>query len=206
MKTNIWMSAAFAVAGAVMGLCLLAPAQAAGTNAWTAAPVVEAEDVGAERPSPEKPTVIGEGPGTSVPPTQQGRSALPAEFDPAKNPRVFEISKELRCMVCANESIAESNADLAVDLRREVVRQVNLGKTNDEIIHFMVERYGDFVLYKPPFKAKTYLLWLGPILFLLLALWVVTTVVRSRKDETQMSPAIEEALALLRDDKKEVAQ
>ncbi len=181
----------------LLGAGLLTGAHASSPNAWTAAPAVEGEDMGASL-SVEKPTVIGEGPGTLVPPTQQGRSALPAEFDPAKNPRVFEISKELRCLVCANESIAESNADLAVDLRREVVRQVNLGKTNDEIIHIMVERYGDFVLYKPPFKAKTYLLWLGPILFLLLALWIVVTVVRGRKETQDENPAIEEALALLR--------
>ena len=107
--------------------------------------------------------------------------AAPAEFDPKANPRFYEISRQLRCLVCANETIAESNAQLAVDLRREVAAQVKSGKSDDEIIAFMVERYGDYVLFKPPFKAKTWLLWVGPAVFLLLALWAMTCVVRSRR-------------------------
>ncbi|MEI3012332.1 MAG: cytochrome c-type biogenesis protein [Sutterella seckii] len=93
--------------------------------------------------------------------------ARPSEFDPKANPRVYEISTQLRCLVCANETIAESNAQLAIDLRREVAEQVKAGKTDDEIIDFMVDRYGDYVLFKPPFKAKTWLLWLGPGVFFL---------------------------------------
>ncbi len=99
--------------------------------------------------------------------------AAPAEFDPKTNPRVYEISTQLRCLVCSNESIAESNVELALDLRREVAKQVKAGKSDEEIIDFMVDRYGDYVLFKPPFKAKTYLLWLGPIVFFLLALWAM---------------------------------
>ena len=100
--------------------------------------------------------------------------ARPSEFDPKANPRVYEISTQLRCLVCAN---AESNAQLAIDLRREVAEQVKAGKTDDEIIDFMVDRYGDYVLFKPPFKAKTWLLWLGPGVFFLLALWGMTRIV-----------------------------
>lgn len=86
------------------------------------------------------------------------KEAAPSEFDPEANPRVHAISQQLRCLVCANETIAESNAQLAVDLRREVAAQVKAGRTDDEVIAFMVERYGDYVLFKPPFKAKTWLL------------------------------------------------
>lgn len=107
--------------------------------------------------------------------------AAPSEFDPKTNPRLYEISTQLRCLVCANESIAESNVSLAIDLRREVAKQIKAGKTDDEIIAFMTERYGDFVLFKPPFKAKTYLLWFGPILFFLAALLAMLQVVKSRR-------------------------
>ena len=84
---------------------------------------------------------------------------------------MHNIASQLRCLVCANETIAESNAQLAVDLRREVAEQVKAGRTDDEVVAFMVERYGDYVLFKPPFKAKTWLLWLGPIAFVFLAFW-----------------------------------
>ena len=74
--------------------------------------------------------------------------AEPTAFDPIAHQRVVEVSEQLRCLVCQNQSIAESNAELAVDLRNQVIEQVKAGKTNKEIIDFMVERYGDFVLYK----------------------------------------------------------
>ena len=107
--------------------------------------------------------------------------AKPSEFDPAANPRVHNIASQLRCLVCANETIAESNAQLAVDLRREVAEQVKAGRTDDEVVAFMVERYGDYVLFKPPFKAKTWLLWLGPIAFVFLAFWGMVRIVRIRR-------------------------
>lgn len=150
---------------------------------------------GAE-PAFDIPAAPSENPASRSSPT-----AISAEFDPVKNPRVYEISLELRCLVCQNESIAESNADLAIDLRREVARLVEAGRTNDEVIEYMTERYGDYVLYKPPFKAKTVLLWCGPFLFLVLALWVVWSVVRRRRDDLareEMSPSLVEALRLVR--------
>lgn len=107
--------------------------------------------------------------------------ASPAEFDPKTNPRLYDISTQLRCLVCANESIAESNVELAIDLRREVAKQIKAGKTDEEIIDFMVDRYGDYVLFKPPFKAKTYLLWFGPIAFFALALWALMRIISSRR-------------------------
>ena len=132
------------------------------------------------------------------------KEARPSEFDPEANPRVYEISTQLRCLVCANETIAESNAQLAIDLRREVAEQVKAGKTDDEIIGFIVDRYGDYVLFKPPFKAKTYLLWLGPAVFFLLALWGMLRVAANRRAQSaarrkEATPeALEEAKRLLR--------
>lgn len=112
---------------------------------------------------------------------KSGREAPPAEFDPKANPRLYEVSRQLRCLVCANESIAESNAELAIDLRREVAAQIEAGRTNDEIIAFMTERYGDYVLYKPPFKAKTWILWLSPAAFVFLAFFAAWRVGTSRR-------------------------
>ena len=88
------------------------------------------------------------------------REAAPTAFDPVAHKRVVEVSEQLRCLVCQNQSIAESNAELAVDLRNQVIEQVKAGKTNQEIVDYMVDRYGDFVLYKPPFKLSTAILWL----------------------------------------------
>jgi cytochrome c-type biogenesis protein CcmH len=113
------------------------------------------------------------------------REAEPLAFDPMTHKRVVEISEQLRCLVCQNQSIADSNAELAVDLRNQVIEQVKAGRTNKEIIDFMVERYGDFVLYKPPFKSSTLILWLGPIALLLIGLVAFYVNVRRRKQETQ---------------------
>ncbi len=91
------------------------------------------------------------------------------------------LVSELRCLVCQNQTIGDSNADLAADLRRQVYEMLQQGKSKDEILQFMTERYGDFVLYNPPFKAKTGLLWLGPVTFLLVGLLVVFLFVRRKK-------------------------
>lgn len=91
------------------------------------------------------------------------------------------LVSELRCLVCQNQTIGDSNADLAADLRRQVYEMLQQGKSKDEILQFMTERYGDFVLYKPPFKAKTGLLWLGPVAFLVVGLLTVFLFVRRKK-------------------------
>ena len=98
------------------------------------------------------------------------QEARPLAEDPVTEKRMLAIADELRCLVCQNETIAASNADLARDLRREIRSMIGAGKSDTEILGFMVERYGDFVLYRPPFKATTWLLWLLPPLFLLLGL------------------------------------
>jgi cytochrome c-type biogenesis protein CcmH len=88
--------------------------------------------------------------------------------DPAMQARYEHINRELRCLVCQNQTIADSNATLAQDLRREVREMLTAGKTDDEIRTFMIERYGDFVLYKPRMTPVNYLLWAAPVLLLLL--------------------------------------
>ncbi len=96
------------------------------------------------------------------------REAAPAAADPAVEARLMTLSSELRCLVCQNQTIADSNAELAVDLRTEIREKIQSGMSDVEIKDFMVARYGDFVLYRPPLKITTLALWVGP--FLLLAL------------------------------------
>ena len=93
--------------------------------------------------------------------------ARPTERDSIAAARAVKLSEKLRCLVCQNQSIADSNADLAQDLRQQIREQIAAGKTDDEIVAYMVARYGDFVLYEPPFKATTALLWAGPALLVL---------------------------------------
>ncbi|NOT11443.1 MAG: cytochrome c-type biogenesis protein CcmH [Methylococcaceae bacterium] len=88
---------------------------------------------------------------------------------------------ELRCLVCQNQTIADSNAELADDLRRQVSEMLQQGKSKEDIVRFMTDRYGDFVLYKPPFKTKTGLLWLGPAAFLLIGLIVIFFYIRRKQ-------------------------
>ena len=88
--------------------------------------------------------------------------ATPVADDPALESRVIELSQKLRCLVCQNETIAASRAPLAVDLRNQVREQLAAGKTEQDVVDFLVTRYGDFVLYTPPFRTNTLLLWLGP--------------------------------------------
>lgn len=93
------------------------------------------------------------------------------DFDtPQEQARYRALGEQLRCLVCQGQSIADSNADLANDLKREVRRMMREGRTDDEILDFMVARYGDFVLFKPPVKTSTYVLWYGPFALLLLGL------------------------------------
>lgn len=92
--------------------------------------------------------------------------AQPVAEDPALEERVMALSHSLRCLVCQNQSIAESNAPLAVDLRNQVREQFQAGKDEDQVVDYLVDRYGDFVLYLPPFKGATLLLWIGPALLL----------------------------------------
>jgi cytochrome c-type biogenesis protein CcmH len=90
----------------------------------------------------------------------------PSNEDPQIEQRMKHLTEQLRCLVCQNETLADSRADLAEDLRKQIREQIKAGKSDQEIIAFLTDRYGDFVLYKPPVKLTTYLLWFGPFLFL----------------------------------------
>ena len=96
--------------------------------------------------------------------------AQPAAADPALEERVTALATELRCLVCQNQTLADSNAPLAVDLRNQIRERMREGASERDIIDFMVERYGDFVRYRPPFKATTWLLWFGPMLLMIAGL------------------------------------
>ena len=108
--------------------------------------------------------------------------------DPVLERRVTDLSHELRCLVCQNQTLADSNAPLAVDLRNEIREQLKSGKSERDVRAFMVERYGDFVLYRPPFKATTVVLWIGPFLLLALGVWLFYRRVAQRRiAEVQLS-------------------
>ncbi|HSJ79640.1 MAG TPA: cytochrome c-type biogenesis protein [Thiobacillus sp.] len=119
------------------------------------------------------PALAGEG---------ASKAALPNADDPVIEQRLVKLAEDLRCLVCQNESLAGSHAALAEDLRREIRTLMRAGKSDREVVDYLTERYGDFVLYRPPFKPVTWLLWLGPVLFLGIGggAWVMT--LRRRRD------------------------
>ena len=125
------------------------------------------------------------------------------EFDsPEQETRFEELLEELRCMVCQNQTLADSNARLARDLRKRTYNMVRSGKSNNEIIEHMVERFGDFVLYRPPLKKTTVLLWFGPVIFLLIAVstfWIYSHRTR-RKPISDLSPVEREKVQRLLDE------
>jgi cytochrome c-type biogenesis protein CcmH len=130
----------------------------------------------------------------------RGGEAVPTEQDPVHEKRAVHLAEQLRCLVCQNQSIAESNAELAVDLRRQIHEQIRAGKSDTEIVDFMVQRYGDFVLYRPPVKATTLLLWGGPPLLLLIGAVVLARNLRERRRrlvERELTDEERERAALL---------
>ena len=118
--------------------------------------------------------------------------AEPITVAPEYEDRYQSLLNELRCLVCQNQTIAESDADLAKDLRTEVKKMLEEGATNAEIIEFMANRYGDFVLYKPVVKPKTYLLWFGPFLFLAFVLLFLLLVITKQKKSNNAKLSDEE--------------
>lgn len=112
--------------------------------------------------------------------TANAKEAAPLADDPVVEQRLITISEEMRCLVCQNESLAGSRSDLAMDLRRELRNLIKQGKTDAEIRDFMVSRYGDFVLYRPPVKPSTWLLWAGPFGLMVLGVAVLFTYLRRR--------------------------
>ena len=119
------------------------------------------------------------------------KEAAPAAQDPALEQRVMRLTTELRCLVCQNQSLADSHADLAIDLKNQVRSQMQAGKSDAEIREYMVARYGDFVLYRPPLKPTTALLWAGPFVLLAgggLALGFYLRRRRERVAESELTP------------------
>lgn len=124
--------------------------------------------------------------------------------DSADEPRFQQLANELRCMVCQNQTIADSNAELARDFRNQVKKKINQGQSNDEIVDYMVARYGDYILYRPPFNAVTALLWIGPFLLVLLGFWFVSRLLNKPAEKQLGDDEIQEKQsrlqALLKDD------
>lgn len=125
------------------------------------------------------------------------KEAVPAAQDPVLEARMVRIASELRCLVCQNQTIADSHASLAVDLRNQVVEQLQKGQSDQQIIDYMTARYGDFVLYRPPMKRTTLILWFGPGILLVASLAALFFVLRRRSrmspeafdpDETELAP------------------
>lgn len=137
-------------------------------------------------------------------PATTPKQARPIADDPVIEQRMVNLAEDLRCLVCQNESLAGSHAELAEDLRREIREQMKAGKNDKEVVEYLTTRYGDFVLYRPPFKPVTWLLWLGPVAFLGIggAAWYMTL---QRRRAAQATPPDERKLAaaaqLLEEDK-----
>src|SRR6266498_4056632 len=119
-------------------------------------------------------------------------AAIAKEAQPNEDPqiaaRMKNLTEQLRCLVCQNETLADSRADLAEDLRKEIREQMKQGKSDQEIIAFLTQRYGDFVLYNPPVKATTYLLWFGPFVLLILGTVVLFRFLKRRREMIQEQP------------------
>ena len=121
------------------------------------------------------------------------------KFDSPETEKVFhKLSEELRCLVCQNQNIAESNADLAKDLRLEIYKMLSDGKSEDEIVDFMVQRYGDYVLYRPPFNPMTWLLWFGPGIVFAFGLVYVVRLMKSQSSKTQVQSLSEEEISRIK--------
>jgi len=116
------------------------------------------------------------------------QEAKPLADDPELEKRVMNLSQELRCLVCQNETLAASQADLAVDLRREIREQMKAGQSDKEIIAFLTARYGDFVLYRPPVRPTTYLLWFGPFVLMVIGLGLLYRYLKQRRELIVQQP------------------
>ena len=120
------------------------------------------------------------------------KEAVPLGEDPKVEARLTSIAEELRCLVCQNESLIASRADLAMDLKRQVREQIKAGKSDAEIREYMVQRYGDFVLYRPPVKSTTLALWLGPFALMIAGFCVVWIFIRRRRSAEEAALTTEQ--------------
>ena len=117
-----------------------------------------------------------------VPLSVLAKEAQPSSADPVLEERVMHLSKELRCLVCQNETLADSRADLANDLRGQIREQMKAGKSDREIVAYLTDRYGKFILYNPPVDPTTYLLWFGPFVLLLAGLGLLFRYLKQRRE------------------------
>jgi cytochrome c-type biogenesis protein CcmH len=129
----------------------------------------------------------------------QAKEAPTVAADPVLEKRVLAITEELRCLVCQNQTIADSHADLAIDLKNQVREKLAQGMSDQEVKNYMVERYGDFVLYRPPVKPATWFLWFGPFLLLVLGIVVLLRNLAKRSSTADLSEAEQQRAAALLD-------
>lgn len=132
------------------------------------------------------------------------KEAIPVAEDPEIEKRMLALTEDLRCLVCQNESIADSRADFSNDIRRIIRDQIKANKTDAEIIEFLVDRYGDFVLYNPPMKATTVLLWFGPLIFFIFSSWFLIKYLKGRRlqvEEVNLTEEDQKKAAVLLDEK-----
>ena len=141
-----------------------------------------------------------------IPVSGGAKEAIPVAEDPEIEKRMLALTMDLRCLVCQNEPISDSRAEFSNDIRREIREQIKANKTDEEIVQFLVDRYGDFILYNPPMKASTILLWFGPIVLLLIALSSLVIYLRRRRaqieDVSLSQEQLKEVEALLNEEKK----
>ena len=123
-----------------------------------------------------------------IPLAGSAKTAPPLAADPALELRLMTLAADLRCLVCQNQSLAESNAELAADLRNEIREQMRRGASDQDVIDYLVARYGDFVLYRPPLKASTLLLWAGPPLLLLAGIGFLMRALARRRTLGMQAP------------------
>ncbi len=110
---------------------------------------------------------------------------VPIRFNDIEKDNLYDsLLEEIRCLVCQNQSLADSNAELAQDLRRQIIEMIDAGKTENDIKAFLVERYGDFVLYRPPLQENTWLLWAGPFVFLVIGIVVAIIIIRRQANNS----------------------
>lgn len=136
----------------------------------------------ASEPAAVKPAAAAASTAPAATPTVVPGTAQPLFADTAIEARLTHLSRELRCVVCQNEALSESPAELATDMRQEIRGLMKAGKTDQEVIAFLTTRYGDFVLFRPPFKPVTYLLWIGPFAFLGLGVLIWFMALRGRRN------------------------
>lgn len=125
------------------------------------------------------------------------------ELTATQRARYHQLNRQIRCMICQSRSIADSDAPLAADMRNIVARQIAAGRSDSQIKHYLVNRYGEYILYKPPFKPSTWLLWLGPAILLLIAIFVVFVLWRKTRRRQQPCPPDATAIdRLLKDEQR----